>query len=276
MVAIAQCWQHPNNHRQRIFTLTDSDTGDSAHYLIAEGKAVGQPVDIPTDFHTWFPCDGAPDRHVLELNLVDIETVSVSDAQLISDAFDAVDAIITGPNLTTTVAAAVTPIDGPNQILAQAAPYAIHQDRTVAYGIIELDTADTPTIDSSVIVHELLHVLGFANIPGLPFHDYVQYDDIGNLVFTGPAATDAWQTMGGTGNPPLYEPDGGSHWDEDTLLNEIQTPFSDGPANILSALTLGALIDIGYKVNRSAADRYNLRDALTTNICRNCTIARNT
>ena len=275
MVAIAQCKQNPNNHRDRIFTYTDTQTGDTAHYLIVNGKAVGQPIDPPANLDRWYPCDGAPDRHTLELNLADIETVTVRDAQLVSDAFDALDAIITGPNQTTTVNTSIIPLDGPNQILAQAAPYAIYQDGTVAYGIIEIDTADTNTIDSSVIVHELLHVLGFANTPGLPFATYVQYDDLDRLVFTGPAATDAWQTMGGQGHPPLYEPDGGNHWDENALGIELQTPFSDGPANYLSTLTLAAMIDIGYKINRTAAQRYNLRDALTAQRCTSCSVARN-
>lgn len=271
----AQCWKNPADE-SLIFAWLDVASGERALFGFTNGTITPEPIDEPCDFADWVPCGQLTDRHELNLELFNVETVSVSAAQAISNAFDALDEIIIGPNQSTTVSTSVINIDGDYGILAQAYPLAIWDDRTTAHGVIEIDAADAIGLDDSVVLHELLHVMGFANIPGLPFADLVETDELGRPVFAGEHATEAWLAMGGTGHPPLYAPDGGSHWDEEALRNEIQTPFSDGADNVISALTLGALIDIGYKVNRAAADRFNLRDALTAERCENCSIARYT
>ncbi len=249
---------------------TDTRSGDTAHFNIEDGYAK-DPVDPPPDFDSWTPCDGAPDRHELQWMLAtpDADATSV---QMIEFAFDAMDRIITHPERRTEVRVGISPIDGPNNILAQAIPWSIWEDGTTAWGEMELDSFDLNQLDSSVVVHELIHILGFANIPGLPFARLVERDEAGRMVFTGGFATRAWRDMGGEGYPPLYEADGGNHFDEQALAEELMTPFSDGPANVLSALTLGVLMDIGYRVNRAAADRFALGRAQMSDTCERCTL----
>ena len=272
MVVVVECFQSPEDHRERVLVLRDTTT-DERGYLDYFGGVIGERIEPPANFAEWMRCDSVNDRHELLIDIGDAN-ISVGAARLINEASIAMDEIIIGPGNPTTINTSVIGIDGRNGILAQAGPTAIWTDTdTIATGVMEIDASDITTIDSSVVVHEMIHVLGFLNVPGVPFATFVDRDDLGQMVFTGEHATKAWRDVGGTGHPPLYEPDGGNHWDETQLRNEIQTPFSDGPANILSALTLGALIDIGYQVNRNAADRYNMRDALSAERCANCSVA---
>ena len=263
---------------QRILEWDGLPDGEPEYYAVEEDYSAGQRVDPPADFDTWEPCTSpAEDRHELRSVLIGASRLPVTSTATITKAFDAFDSIVIGPSKEMVVRTSVVGIDGSSGILAQARPTAIwRDDRTVARAIIQIDAADLQNghADESVILHELLHCAGFANMPGLPFHDFVERDEFGRLVFAGPAATRAWQDIGGTGHPPLYEPDGGSHWDEDTLGVELQTPFSDGTSNVLTALTLGALIDIGYDVDRQAAQKFNMRDALGAEICSSCSISK--
>ncbi len=268
MVMIVDCRQDPENHRNRIMRWTDSRNGDQAVFAIESGVAA-DPITPSPEFDDWIACDGERDRHELRFTYGRTETNSTPAFQMIEFAVDAVDRMIVHPQRVTELRISIGDIDDTLGILAQASPWAIYDDGTTAFGDITIDAADVDDIDPSVIVHEIIHVLGFANIEGLPFARFVEtIDDV--MVFTGPFATRAWQDIGGTGHPPLYTADGGNHWDEAAMGAELLTPFSDGAANILSALTLGALMDIGYRVNRQAAARFAFGASQSTANCERC------
>ena len=50
----------------------------------------------------------------------------------------------------------------------------------------------------------------------------------------------------------------GAHWSESVFGNELMTEFISEVPDPLSAVTVGALQDMGYTVNYSAADFYSL------------------
>ena len=104
-------------------------------------------------------------------------------------------------------------------------------------------------------LHEIGHVLGIGSI----------WDDSGMLRglntdahFAGPQAIAAFDQAGGTNYPDAKVPteQDGAHWRLSVLAGELMIP--SGATNILSAITLGALSDLGYSVDFSAADPYVL------------------
>jgi hypothetical protein len=85
--------------------------------------------------------------------------------------------------------------------------------------------------------------------------------------YTGPNAVAGFNKISGFAPVSAIpiEADGGqgtaySHWDEDLMQNELMTGFS-GPGNYqpISAVTIGTLADMGYKVNFNAAEAYSLQ-----------------
>lgn len=103
-------------------------------------------------------------------------------------------------------------------------------------------------------LHEIGHVLGIGahwNRSGM-LHGLNA-----DAHFAGPQAIAAFDQAGGIdyqGAKVPTEPDG-THWPPSVLSGELMTP-SSGYA--LSAITLGALSDLGYSVDLSAADPYVL------------------
>ena len=104
-------------------------------------------------------------------------------------------------------------------------------------------------------LHEIGHVLGIGTI----------WDDSGMLRglnadahFAGPQAIAAFNQAGGTnyqGAKVPTEQDGG-HWRSSVLADELMSISAKN--NTLSAITLGALSDLGYSVDFSAANPYFL------------------
>ena len=104
-------------------------------------------------------------------------------------------------------------------------------------------------------LHEIGHVLGIGTI----------WDDNGMLRglnadthFVGPQAIAAFDQAGGTkyqGAKVPTEQDG-AHWRNSVLPLEIMSPFLDNER--ISSITLGALSDLGYSVDLSAADPYSV------------------
>ena len=104
-------------------------------------------------------------------------------------------------------------------------------------------------------LHEIGHVLGIGSIwrksgmlLGLN----------GDIYFAGPQAIAAFNRAGGTdyqgAKVPVEGTVGGGHWHRRVLAGELMSPYG----NALSAITLGALSDLGYTVDFSAADPYEL------------------
>jgi len=160
-------------------------------------------------------------------------------------------------------ATAVT-MDGPGGTLGQATPLAFRGDGSPYYGIMQFDVADLDRLESrgrlhDTIVHEMGHILGMGlswALRGLVT------DLLTSPRYVGPAANAAYQQLGGQGLIPI-ESEGGfgtalAHWSEDVFLDEVMTGYSDPPPSPLSTMTVGALADLGYGVDLSAADPYVL------------------
>ena len=110
-------------------------------------------------------------------------------------------------------------------------------------------------------LHEMGHVLGIGSF----WEDSGMLRDLnGDPHFAGPQAIAAFDQAGGTNYRGAKVPteQDGAHWRDGVLSGELMTPtYSDD--NVLSAITLGALSDLGYSVNFSAADPYVLPPVTT-------------
>jgi hypothetical protein len=167
--------------------------------------------------------------------------------------------------------ASVQPIDGPGKVLAQAGPcYTRGTDdfRTVV-GKMEFDVDDLNTLSNTgslqdVITHEMLHVLGF----GVFWNDLnlLSGFDTPTVGYIGPGGINGCILVGGTNsclNSVPVENSGGpgtanSHWRETTFGSEIMTGFANSPPMPVSVMTIRSMADLGYGVNPSAADPYQI------------------
>jgi hypothetical protein len=155
-------------------------------------------------------------------------------------------------------------MDGPGGTLGQATPLAFRGDGTPYYGIMQFDVDDLDRLETrgrlhDTIVHEMGHILGM----GLSWALRGLVTDLLTTPrYVGPAANAAYQQLGGQGLIPV-EAEGGfgtalAHWSEDVFGDEVMTGYSDPPPSPLSIMTVGALADLGYGVDLSAADPYVL------------------
>lgn len=169
--------------------------------------------------------------------------------------------------------ASIVAIDGPGGILGASGPcYTRNGSGLPLYGVMQFDSADVTRLEgtgqfSSVVLHEMGHVLGFGTLWEPPLLTGARTDA---PVFNGPTAIGVWQALGGSG-PVRVESTGGdgtadSHWSETTFGNELMTGYLDFGANPLSALTIASLADIGYDVDLGAADPYALRSFLRSSV----------
>jgi len=171
--------------------------------------------------------------------------------------------------------AEVKAIDGPGNILGQAGPCRVRSGSFIPYlGHMEFDSADLAKLEAngtleSVILHEMLHVIGFGTMwPDLGVLDTTSASD---PFFTGSGARAAFRDRngGGTylGTPVPVESGGGAstalaHWRESVLKAELMTGYISTGASPLSATTIGSLADLGYAVDLSQADPFNISFAL--------------
>ena len=71
----------------------------------------------------------------------------------------------------------------------------------------------------------------------------------------------AWRDIGCSGDLPLGEDGDTGHWNEDCLALEIMTPILKWNRDqLFSPMTMGALEDLGYTVNRGEQDAFGLAD----------------
>lgn len=148
--------------------------------------------------------------------------------------------------------------------------------------ILSAITFDTDDLDvrsaaetERTALHELAHALGFGTL--WYRHSLVRYpsrDAAGDPVdadrdthFTGALALTAFDAAGGTaygGHPVPVENTGGSgsrdgHWRESVFGSELLSPtVAPGQIQPLSAITIQALADMGYRVDASRAETYSL------------------
>jgi hypothetical protein len=169
------------------------------------------------------------------------------------------------------------PIDGAGGILGQSGPCFVRTgSRLPVMGIMRFDTADldflqTNGLLSTVMTHEMGHVLGFGTI----------WTDLSLLAdaslpptngtdphFTGAQAIAGFNAVGGSSynasaKVPVEDTNGpgtaDSHWRETVFANELMTGFVElnGP-NPLSRVTVASMADLGYTVNLAGADPYTL------------------
>ena len=139
------------------------------------------------------------------------------------------------------------------------------------------DTADLDALEAAgrleyVILHEMMHVIGFGTI----------WTDIGLLLnpatsggtdptFSGANAISNLATYNNgafyTGAKVPVEATGGagtrdSHWRESVFNHELMTGYLDTGVNPISATTIGSFQDLGYAVDVTRADAFNLATAL--------------
>ena len=175
------------------------------------------------------------------------------------------------------ILAAIEFIDGAGGILGQAGACF---DRGAGgnfiplLGFMRFDSADMATMEENgifegVILHEMGHILDIAfvgwNIRGLLVFNAGNCLSATIVENIGVNAVAEWHALGGSDDVPVENEYGSgtqcSHWDEETFENELMTGFATGDL-ALSRLTVGTLEDIGYEVNYSAADDYELPSAL--------------
>jgi Leishmanolysin len=168
----------------------------------------------------------------------------------------------------------IEPIDGPGGTLGSAGPCFIRSvSKIPLVGRMHFDSADLLALQSSnnlgkVILHEMGHALGIGTL----------WSTVGMLAdpaetggsdphFTGTLSVSAFDSVGGTsyssGAKVPVENTGGEgtqdvHWRESVFDTELMTGFLDAGTNPLSRVTVASLEDLGYVVNRSAADPFNL------------------
>ncbi len=173
---------------------------------------------------------------------------------------------------------AIRAIDGPGQTIGLGGPCIARPGSLLPIaGDVIFDSADLPVLIASgqlgdVILHELLHVVGLGTIWGpAPFGlDRVSGYGGSDPRFTGASARAAYVAAGGgpteVGVPVEHLGGAGTrdaHWRESALGAELMTGILNaGVANPLSAITISALADLGYAVDLSIADAFQLGAAL--------------
>ncbi|HEY9015267.1 MAG TPA: leishmanolysin-related zinc metalloendopeptidase [Gemmatimonadales bacterium] len=175
------------------------------------------------------------------------------------------------------VLATVEAIDGPGGVLGSAGPCFIRiPGNQPVMGAMRFDKADLEDIEasgllSSVILHEMGHVLGFGTLWDAFLVD-PSLDLNGGVIagadphFTGSAAVTAFDQIGGaaySGGKVPVEDEGGvgtadSHWRESVFGNELMTGFVSDGLNPLSRVTVASLGDLGFEVNEAGADQFTL------------------
>ena len=141
---------------------------------------------------------------------------------------------------------------------------------------VRLDAADIGWLEEvgmlePVFLHEMIHAIGFGNVWGPKFFDYLEspskpFSAGADTHFSGPNAVEAFDLIGGltytrrkvpVENNALPQAD--THWRASVLKGEIMQPFLEpGRAPALSIVTLRSLEDLGYAIDRTQADQFQL------------------
>ncbi|MFC5597528.1 leishmanolysin-related zinc metalloendopeptidase [Deinococcus cellulosilyticus] len=163
-------------------------------------------------------------------------------------------------------------IDGVGGVLGRAGPEFVRPFSEIPItGIMQFDAADLAQMESegslqNVILHEMGHVLGIGTLErwdNLLVHNGGSNCQVATSVkFNGANAMQKYLTLGGSGQVPVEDQFGAGtkcgHWKESVFDHELMTGFVESGPMPLSALTTGALQDLGYVVNHSAADTFQM------------------
>lgn len=159
-------------------------------------------------------------------------------------------------------------LDGVNGKLGEAGPTEFGNPGGLpSKGIMRFDTADLNAMDQNgslvnVIIHEMGHVLG----NGLLWErkGLISRHPISGTVFTGRNAMEEYGRLrSGPPAPIPVEDQGGPgtadlHWRDRVFGTELLTGFVSGGRNPLSRMSIASFEDLGYAVNRSAAEPYSI------------------
>lgn len=169
--------------------------------------------------------------------------------------------------------ASIIAIDGPEGILGQAGPRALRSDTGLPItGIMQFDDADIARLEaegsfSDVILHEMAHVLGFGTL--WPRQNLIAGAGTNDPRFTGTGAAREFLALdpdGGAGVPIANTGGGGTreaHWRELIFGDELLTGFLSGADRPLSRMSIASFADLGYDVDFSTADPFDLPDFRT-------------
>jgi hypothetical protein len=173
--------------------------------------------------------------------------------------------------------ASIGPIDGVGKVIGRAGPCAFRSSNLIpVIGVMVFDEADIQNLIADgrfqdVVLHEMLHVVGVGTMWDPSFKNLRVNGGTVNSAYTGPQAITGCLAANGGGvcTPTIpLENTGGpgtadSHWRETTFRTELMTGFVSGVgiANPFSAMTIGAIADLGYTVNSAAADTYTVPSA---------------
>lgn len=175
--------------------------------------------------------------------------------------------------------ASVQPDDGVGGVLGSAGPCNIRTSGGLTVvGSMRFDSEDLDGMASdgrleSVILHEMLHVIGVGTL----WQSLGLQEGVGGSTtrFTGPLAQEACVTENGGAVPcasavpaencedlPIGQTCGGgtkdSHWKESIFRSELMTGFVGSGDSPLSAMTVQSLADMGYTVNVGRAESYQV------------------
>jgi hypothetical protein len=149
--------------------------------------------------------------------------------------------------------------------LANAGPVAFRSDATglpyeAAVGIDPFDASSAQL--KNILLHEFGHALGFGAM--WRSKSLTQIPTPNNPTYIGKNAVREFNRIfGTTGTSVPVESGGGAgtagaHWRESVMGGELMTGYAEaaGVAMPLSAITVGAMHDLGYVVNYAKADSY--------------------
>ncbi|MGB3201377.1 MAG: proprotein convertase P-domain-containing protein [Nodosilinea sp.] len=164
-------------------------------------------------------------------------------------------------------------IDGPNGVLGRAGPTRLRSGSMLPItGVMEFDMGDLARLEMEgglldVIIHEMGHVLGIGTL--WQIKNLLVGAGSANPIYVGQNGMREFAALVGTqGMTPVPVANTGGqgtrdgHWREAIFGNELMTGFLNLGQNPLSRLTVGCLEDLGYAVNYTAADPYELPSAL--------------
>ena len=162
-------------------------------------------------------------------------------------------------------------IDGPGGTLGFAGPCQVRAGSLMPIvGRVVLDLDDIDRLSTlgglyDVVMHEMAHVLGFGILWDLE-HPSSATDPVPvDTHFPGPRAVAAFDAAGGSGytggKVPVENEISGrnGHWRYSIFAGELMAPrISASGGSALSAITIRALEDLGYRVGTSLADPYTV------------------
>jgi hypothetical protein len=256
-----------------FFEITASSDGDvaSATYAITISTAASG------SFNLWIAYEGGalpPANTVTALNLAlarweevvfgEVGNVTYPPTGLDESVCGLVDATMLNGAFIDDMSILMTigPIDGPSNTLARGGPCGYGRGSLPAAitGQMQLDQADAAIASAAflqtVVFHEIGHALGIGTL----WSGSLTEIPPDTTRYVGVNGNNEWRALGTAFDGVPVQPTLKAHWDEAWFDSEIMTPSSEGPAGAapVSRVTIGALLDLGWTADLTAADPYSL------------------